>query len=89
MANYVKSSFLDDFELPQITHETIKSQLIKVGSNRNIRKSNSIEKMPLDERLKYIESEVLKVLGRYKGFVKVIRDENEFIEYIDKAIKID
>ncbi len=89
MANYVKSSFLDDFELPQITHETIKSQLIKVGSNRNIRKSNSIEKMPLDERLKYIESEVLKILGRYKGFVKVIRDENEFIEYINRAIKID
>ena len=45
--------------------------------------------MSLSEKMKYIKENVYKILGRYKGFVKVIRDEEELEKYINKAIKID
>lgn len=89
MSEYVKSSLLDDFEIPIITHEAIKQQLIKIGKTHNVKKKESIEKLPLEERLKLIQKEVYKVLGRYKGFVKVIYTKEELDAYIDKAIKVD
>ncbi|MBO7696678.1 MAG: hypothetical protein J6T10_28960 [Methanobrevibacter sp.] len=89
MADYKKFSFLDDFEMPEITHDAVKQQLVKLGKSHNLKKKNSIENMPLEKRLEYIQEEVFKVLGRYKNFVKVIRDEKEFDEYIDKAIGLD
>ena len=89
MADYKKFSFLDDFEMPEITHEAVKKQLVKLGKSHNLKKKNSIESMPLERRLEYIQKEVLKILGRYKNFVKVIRDEEEFNAYIDKATSID
>ena len=89
MADYKKFSFLDDFEMPVITHDAVKQQLVKLGRTHSLRKKNSIENMPLERRLEFIQDEVYKVLGRYKNFVKVIRDENEFNAYIDKAIELD
>jgi len=89
LADYKKFSFLDDFEMPEITHDAVKQQLVKLGKSHNLKKKNSIENMPLEKRLEYIQEEVFKVLGRYKNFVKVIRDEKEFNEYIDKAIRLD
>ena len=89
MAKYSKSSFLEDFDLPEISHDTIKQQLVKVGKTHNVAKKKSLSNMPLEERLKFVESEVLKILGRYRGFVRVIRTEEEFDKYIDKAIAVD
>lgn len=89
MPNYIKSSFLDDFEIPVVTHEAIKQQLIKVGKTQTVKKRKSIENMPLSDRLEYIKNEVNKVLGRYKDFVKVIRDIDTLNKYIDKAVSID
>ena len=40
---YKKSSFLDDFELPEITNESIKKQIIKVGVPHNVEKVSSFE----------------------------------------------
>ena len=84
---YKKASFLDDFDLPEVTHASVKKQLAKVTKKHSVSKKKNLESMPLVERLSYITNEVLKILGRYKNFVKIIRTEEEFNAYIDKAIK--
>lgn len=86
MAELKKFSFLDDFELPSVSHADIKQQLTKSGKLKSIKSSNGIANIPLEDRLKLIYKEVNKVLGRYKNFVKVIKSEEEFNSYIDKAI---
>ena len=85
--NLRKTSFLDDFELPIVSHETVKKQLLKAGKTRATKKSDSFGNLPIEQRLAIISKEVFKVLGRYKGFVRTIRSTHEFDRYIDKAIK--
>lgn len=82
-----KSSFFDDIlgNEEEASFNDIKAQLTKAGKVRQT-KSESFENLPLSDKLKNIEKEVRKVLGRYYGFVRCIRDEKEFTEYIDKAI---
>jgi DNA polymerase I-like protein with 3'-5' exonuclease and polymerase domains len=86
MADLQKFSFLDDFEIPVITHENIKNELIKIGKTHSFKQGNSIDKVPLEQRLKYISDGVYKVLGRYKNYVRVIYSEDEFNDYIATAI---
>lgn len=86
---YTKASLLDDFEIPEITHETIKNQLKKVNKVHNVVKKSNFANLPLLEKLKIIEKEVYKTLGRYKGFVKVIYGAEELEKYIDKAIQVE
>ena len=83
---YKKTSLLDGFELPNITHENIKQQLIKLGNSHLVRQRKSIDGLPIEERLKVISDEVMKILSRYKDFVRVIYDENELNQYIDYVI---
>ena len=85
--DFIKSSFLDDFDVPVITHDAIKQQLVKLGRTHTVKQRNSIENMPLGDRLKYIADNIYTVLGRYKNFVKVIRSREQLFKYIDKAIK--
>lgn len=87
MAEYRKVSFLDDFELPAVTPDIVRQQLSRVGKIKSTTKKSPLDSMPLGDRLKYISSEVNKTLGRYRDFVKVIRDESEFNAYIDFAIE--
>ena len=89
MAEFRKASLLDDFEVPVITNDAIRLQLVKLGKTHAVKKKESISSMPLDDRLDYITKEVYKVLGRYRGFVKVIRTDDELRAYIDRAIEID
>lgn len=90
MATYVRTSLLDGFDIPEVTHETIKKQLIKVGrSHAVVQKQVPYASLPPKEKLKVIEKEVYKALGRYKGFVKVIYDIDTLNKYIDKAIEVD
>lgn len=89
MADFIKSSFLDDFELPEITHDTIKKELVKLGKTHQVQKKNSLDGMPLTDRLAFIQEEVYKVLGRYVGFVNIIRDRESLHKYISTSIKID
>lgn len=86
MGNLKKFSFLDDFEIPQVSHDLVKQQLSKSGKLKSIKSNSSLNNIPLEDRLNIIYKEVYKVLGRYKGFVRTIRSESEFNEYIDKAI---
>ncbi len=87
MSDYKKFSFLDDFDLPVITHEAVKQQLVKLGKTLAVKKKNSIESMPLEKRLEYVQDEVFKILGRYKNFVRVIDNEEDLFNYIDKVIE--
>lgn len=89
MTNFTKSSFLDDFELPTITHQNIKDSLLKITRTCSVQSNKSLENMSLEDRLKVIETEVYKILGRYKDFVKIIDNANDLERYIDKAIKVD
>ena len=73
---FTKSSFVDGFDIPTVSHEDIKKQLNKTAKTKKVSKSVNIDKMPLSEKLDYIESEVNRILGRYKGFIKVISSEN-------------
>ena len=88
MAEFVKMSLLDDFEIPIVTHDAIKEQLVKIGKSHSVKRTKNIQDLPLTERLKLIETEVYKVLGRYKGFVKVIDNAVDLEDYIDKAISV-
>ncbi len=87
MSTYSKASFLDDFELPEITFESIKSELVKVAKISKSPRRVKEEDLPLDEKLKLVRQDVYKVLGKYKGFVKVIDTYTELDKYIDKVIK--
>lgn len=91
MAAYRKVALLDDFEIPNpTTMEEVRKALGKVNKTVSVAKeTKSYSTLPLDEKLKLIRSEVNRVLGRYKGFVRVIYNKEEFQEYIDKAIKLD
>ena len=89
MSEYKKFSFLDDFDIPEITHEAIKKELVKVGKSQIIKKKKSLDAMPLESRLKYIEEQVNLILGRYKNYIRIITDEQEFNAYIDRAIELD
>lgn len=86
---YMKASLLEEFELPEITQEAIKQNLIKVGKSCNVKKSTkTFANLPLEEKLKVISDEVYRVLGRYNGFVNVIYDKETLSNYIDRAIKV-
>ena len=87
MAEFVKSSLLEEFKLPEITHEALKSQLVKINKTHSVKRTTSYANLPLDEKLKVIEKSVYKELGRYKGFVRVIYTADELNKYIDKAIE--
>lgn len=45
--------------------------------------------MPLDKRLEYIFVNVYSILGRYRRFINLIRSDDDFIKYIDRAIELD
>lgn len=89
MSEFVKNSFLDDFDIPVITHESIKQSLIKITKTCTVQKSKSLENLSVEDRLKLIQDEVFKVLSKYKGFVRVIYTKEELEDYIDKAISVD
>ena len=71
------------FDIEDTSHDEVMAQLTKAGKVRQV--STSSKNLPLSEKLKKIEKEVKKVLGRYTGFVRCIRSESEFFEYIEKA----
>lgn len=89
MPEFKKASLLDDFEIPEITNDNIRLQLVKLGKTHAIKSRQSIASMPLDDRLSFINSEVNKVLGRYKNFIKVITSREELDEYLALAVRED
>lgn len=87
MSTYKKTSLLDDFDLPEVTFENIKAQLVKVSKISTVKKKTKWEDLPLEDKLRLVEKDVYKALGKYKNFVRVIRDIGELNKYVDKVIK--
>ena len=90
MAVMQKSSLFDDLffeDVKQATHQEVKKQLSKAGKLRTS-KNGVISEIPISEKLKRIEKAVYEVLGRYKGFVKCVRTEEEYFSYVDKAVGV-
>ena len=87
MPEFKKVSLLDDFEIPEITNDTIRLQLVKLGKTHAVKSRQTMANMPLDDRIAYINTEVNKILGRYKNFIKIIRTKEELDEYLALAIK--
>ena len=89
MSKYKKVSLLDDFDLPDITHENIKAQLIKISRVSSVKRKIKDEDLSLEEKLELAEQDVYKALGKYKNFVRIIRDKEELDKYIDKVNKVE
>lgn len=78
------------FELPQINIPSplsIKKELSQITDVRKISTKKSITSLPLEKKLEVIRQSVYSILGRYKDFVRVIRDEKELSAYIDQVIE--
>ena len=83
---YREISLLDELGIGEVSHDTIKEQLKKINKVHNvIKKSTNLADLPLGERLDLITTEVYKTLGRYKGFVKLIKSYDELKAYIELA----
>lgn len=81
----------EEFELPsqkeqakKVLNKISKPKTIKVTTEKTI-KSNKIS---LNEKLKLIEEEVYKVLGKQKDNILCIKDINDLHNYITKAIEV-
>lgn len=89
MANLSKISLIDGFEQEPISSDELIKEMQSISKKRATKKKTSNDKLSLAERLKIAEELTYKILGRYKGFVRVIRDEQELHDYISKAIECD
>lgn len=81
--------FGDEFEI-RIKEPVIKDLVKKATSNTEIEKTPDkilkSKKLSLQERLQVIKTNVLKILGKQKDNVIVIRDKQTFVDYISAAI---
>ena len=64
--------------------QEVQKQLARAKSKATKAVKNT-SSLPLQKRIAVVESEVNKVLGRYKGFVRTIRSDKEFIDYINSC----
>lgn len=81
--------FGDEFEI-RIKEPVIKDLVKKATSSTEIEKTPDkilkSKKLSLQERLQVIKINVLKILGKQKDNVIVIRDKQTFVDYISAAI---
>ena len=65
---------------------TVQKKLKKVKEETKITKRNTIKiSLPLEEKLKIINEEVLKVLGKYRPNTFIIYKYSDLIDYINKC----
>lgn len=90
MPTLQRATLLEGFETPQLSTDKLVDDLQTIAKAKSHKaKGNQYASMPVEQRLKLIEQEILKILGRYRGFVKTIRTEKELNEYISKAVAVD
>ena len=89
MPKLQKASLLDGFDLPDLSSTNLVDFLKKNTASHSVKSVSDNKNMPIEHRLAMVKETVYSVLGRYKGFVRVIRDEKELEAYIDNAIRID
>lgn len=83
-----KVNLFGDLILPEISAKEVLNKINTVKEEKvDVDKKLKSKKISLEERLKLINDEVDKVLGKYKSNTLVIRDKQTFINYIDKSIE--
>ena len=83
---YKRASFVDLVMGDAPSYDEVSAVLKKASKTTGTKKTDPMLKLPVSERLKRIREGVNSVLGRYRGFVKVIWAD-EFDEYIERAVK--
>lgn len=89
MPKLQKASLLDGFDLPDLSSENLVDFLKKNNASHSVKSMSDPKNMPIEHRIAMAIETVNTVLGRYRGFVRVIRSESELESYINKAIKVD
>ena len=82
--DFIRSSFLEDFTVPDVTNANIKECIGKVSKSHKVNKTKRYESLPLEKKVEVVKEGVYKALGRYKGFVRVIDTDEDFRKYISK-----
>ena len=82
MTSLSKISLIDGFDNEPVSSDDLIKEMKSMSKKRATKKKTFNDKLSLAERLKIAEELTCKILGRYKGFVRVIRDEQELLEYI-------
>ena len=88
MTSLTKISLIDGFDNEPVSTEELISEMQSLKKKRSVKKKKSDDNLPLSDRLRIAEENTYKVLGRYKGFVRVIYYYDELHDYISKAIEI-
>lgn len=76
--------FGEDFTIATVKKTKAPKEEREVSAEQKLKS----KKLSLNERLAIINTNVLKVLGKQKANVLVIKDKETFIKYIDKAIQV-
>lgn len=96
MSNDLENLWGDDFIVPKDVDKAkkVNEKLKKPSTNKknstdksNIKKAVKSTSISLSEKLKLIEVEVLRVLGKQKDNVVVIYDYDEYIKYLENALR--
>ena len=81
----------EEFSIPKTTPKQVKKVVDKVSKPKNPKvvteKAIKSKSVSIEDKLKLIYENVLRILGVYKENTVVIKTKEELIEYIDKAIK--
>ena len=85
----IESLWGSDFDIKE---DDVKAILSKTRNKKSlddapIEKKLKSKIVSTDEKIRLIEADVDKILGKYKDDVETIRDINTFTNYIDKAIE--
>lgn len=87
----IESLWGEDFELPEEKEKT-KKVINKIKKPKEVKvtveKQIKSKTLSLEDRLKIIEENVLKILGKQKDNVIVIKTRDELHDYISKCIEI-
>jgi len=67
--------------------EADKELLAKLNKPKKIKKGTSSDKTDIQAKLKLIEEDVNRILGKYKYDTQIIKTKDELIQYIDKSIE--
>lgn len=57
-------------------------KVVVISDDKKLKSKNT----PIEEKIRIIKEQVYKILGKYKDNTRVIRDYNEFKEYINSSI---
>lgn len=78
----------NDIEM-ESTHDSISKITTKISSPKKITTTtrSTTKGMTVDERLLYVKSEVLRILGRYANDTETIYTKEDLANYIDAAIE--